>query len=126
MYNTPPCWCIYMLGLQLKWLEEQGGVAEMERRADIRSGLLYECLDNSRLFRAKAAADARSKMNVTFTTDDEALDAAFVKGAEAMGIRHIKGHRISGGMRASIYNAIPAVGVMTLIDYIHEFEREHT
>ena len=126
MYNTPPCWCIYMLGLQLKWLEEQGGVEEMQRRAIQRSDRLYAYLDGSRLFRAKVEKHARSQMNVTFTTGDEALDAAFCKGAQARGIRHIKGHRISGGMRASIYNAMPMAGVEALIDYLQEFEREHT
>lgn len=125
MYNTPPCWCIYMLGLQLKWLEAQGGVEEMQRRAAARSGALYDCLDASKLFRGRAEVSARSQMNVTFTTGDEALDTAFVKGAEARGMKHIKGHRISGGMRASVYNAMPMAGVDALIDYMREFEREH-
>ena len=126
MYNTPPCWCIYMLGLQLKWLEAQGGVEEMQRRAAQRSRALYAYLDSSKLFRAKAEKRARSQMNVTFTTDDKELDALFVKGAEARGLKHLKGHRIAGGMRASVYNAMPMEGVEALLDYMREFEREHT
>ena len=126
MYNTPPCWCIYMLGLQLKWLEEQGGVEEMQRRAVQRSEAIYAYLDSSKLFRPKARVRARSQMNVTFTTDDKELDGLFVKGAEARGLKHLKGHRIAGGMRASVYNAMPMAGVETLLDYMKEFEREHT
>ena len=125
MYNTPPCWCIYMLGLQLKWMELQGGVLEMQRRAKERSGALYAYLDGSKLFKGRAEVSARSEMNVTFTTGDAELDAAFVKGAEARGLKHIKGHRISGGMRASVYNAMPMAGVEALLDYMREFEREH-
>ena len=126
MYNTPPCWCIYMLGLQLKWVQAQGGVAEMQRRAEARSGKLYDYLDSSRLFKGRAAPYARSRMNVTFTTGDAALDAEFVRGAEARGLKHLKGHRISGGMRASVYNAMPMAGVEALLDYMKEFERDHT
>ena len=125
MLNTPPCWPIYMLGLQLAWLEEQGGVAAMEALAAERSGLLYDYLDGSRLFRGCAAEDSRSSMNVTFRTHDAALDAAFVKGAEARGLKHLKGHRIAGGMRASVYNAMPVEGVTALVDYMREFEREY-
>ena len=126
MYNTPPCWCIYMLGLQLQWLEAQGGAAEMQRRALQRSEAIYAYLDSSKLFRAKAEQRARSQMNVTFTTHDKELDALFVKGAEARGLKHLKGHRIAGGMRASVYNAMPMAGVEALLDYMREFEREHT
>ena len=126
MYNTPPCWCIYMLGLQLKWLEAEGGVEEMQRRAAQRSEALYAYLDSSKLFRAKVAKGARSQMNVTFTTDDKELDALFAKGGEARGLKHLKGHRISGGMRASVYNAMPMAGVEALLEYMKEFEREHT
>ena len=125
MYNTPPCWCIYMLGLQLKWLEAQGGVEEMQRRAAERSSALYDYLDSSLLFRGRADLAARSQMNVTFSTGNEALDAEFVKGAEERGLKHLKGHRISGGMRASVYNAMPMAGVEALIAYMKEFEREH-
>ena len=125
MLNTPPCWCIYMLGLQLKWLKEQGGVEEMQRRAAQRSQLLYDYLDGSRLFRASAQPSARSQMNVTFRTRNAELDAAFAQGGAQRGLKHLKGHRISGGMRASVYNAMPMEGVQALIDYMNEFEREH-
>lgn len=125
MYNTPPCWCIYMLGLQLKWLDKQGGVEEMQRRAQARSSALYDYLDSSKLFKGRAEVSARSEMNVTFTTGSNELDALFVKGAEERGLKHIKGHRISGGMRASVYNAMPMAGVEALLNYMSEFEREH-
>ena len=123
MLNTPPCWCIYMLGLQLQWLERQGGVEEMEERSIARSGLIYDYLDESKLFRGLADVPARSRMNVTFTTGSADLDAAFVKGAEARGLLHVKGHRIAGGMRASLYNAMTMEGAEKLRDYMHEFER---
>ena len=101
-------------------------MAEMQRRAAQRSEAVYAYLDSSRLFRAKAEQRARSQMNVTFTTHDKELDALFVKGAEARGLKHLKGHRIAGGMRASVYNAMPMEGVEALLDYMREFEREHT
>lgn len=122
MLNTPPCWCIYMLGLNLKWVQEQGGIPEMERRKKARARALYECLDNSKLFHGGAEKTARSEMNVTFRTDSPELDAAFVKGAAARGLLNVKGHRLTGGMRASIYNAMPMEGVTALIDYMKEFE----
>ncbi len=125
MLNTPPCWCIYMLGLNLAWVQEQGGVAEMERRKKERAGALYEFLDNSKLFRAHADKSARSDMNVTFRTDSEVLDAEFVRGASARGLLNVKGHRLTGGMRASVYNAMPMEGVAALIDYMKEFEVMH-
>ena len=125
MLNTPPCWCIYMLGLVLDWLEEQGGVEGMEARKRERAAKLYELLDNSALYRAHALPGSRSDMNVTFRTGDEALDAAFVKGAAARGLLNLKGHRITGGMRASLYNAMPMEGVDALIAYMKEFERDH-
>ena len=123
MLNTPPCWCIYMLGLQLEWLESQGGVEEMERRSLEKSGLVYDYLEQSKLFRALAEPEARSRMNVTFTTGDPALDAAFVQGAGERGLLQVKGHRIAGGMRASLYNAMPMAGAEKLVEYMHEFER---
>ena len=125
MLNTPPCWCIYMLGLNLKWLESQGGIPEMERRKRERAGALYEFLDNSRLFHAHAMPGSRSEMNVTFRTDSPELDAEFVKGAAARGLLNVKGHRLTGGMRASVYNAMPMEGVTALIDYMKEFEGQH-
>ena len=125
MLNTPPCWCIYMLGLTLDWIQSQGGVPAMEQRRLQRAGALYDFLDNSRLFRPHALPGSRSFMNVTFSTGDEALDAAFVQGAAARGLLNLKGHRITGGMRASIYNAMPMEGVLALLDYMKEFELNH-
>ena len=122
MLNTPPCWCIYMLGLVLDWLAEQGGIAGMERRKRERAARLYDYLDNSSLFAAHAQPGSRSDMNVTFRTASAELDAAFVKGAAARGLVNVKGHRIAGGMRASLYNAMPMEGVEALIAYMKEFE----
>ena len=125
MYNTPPCWCIYMLGLTLDWVEEQGGVEGMERLKKLRSGMLYDCLDSSRLFRCPAEPGSRSGMNVAFRTDSEELDAQFVQEAAQAGFVNLKGHRKTGGMRASIYNAMPVEGVERLCDFIRDFERRH-
>ena len=125
MFNTPPCWCIYMLGLVLDWLEEQGGVNGMEQLKSARAAKLYDFLDNSSLFHANAKPGSRSDMNVTFRTGDEALDAEFVRGAADRGLLNIKGHRVTGGMRASIYNAMPMEGVDALLAYMKQFEVEH-
>ncbi len=125
MLNTPPCWCIYMLGLVLDWLEEQGGIAAMERRKHERAQRLYDYLDESALFTAHALPGSRSEMNVTFRTPSEELDAAFVRGAAARGLLNVKGHRITGGMRASLYNAMPMEGVEALLTYMKEFEVEN-
>lgn len=125
MLNTPPCWCIYMLGLNLKWVEAQGGVSEMAQRKKQRSSALYEFLDNSRVFHTHAQPAARSDMNVTFRTDSEAMDTEFVQGAAKRGLIGVKGHRLTGGIRASIYNAMPMEGVTALIDYMKEFEVDH-
>ena len=125
MLNTPPCWCIYMLSLVLDWLKEQGGVEGMEEIKRARAAKLYDVLDNSRLYKAHALPGSRSDMNVTFRTEDNELDAAFVKGAAARGLVNLKGHRITGGMRASLYNAMPMEGVDALIAYMKEFERDH-
>ena len=125
MFNTPPCWCIYILGLVLDWLEEQGGVAGMEQIKRARAAKVYEVLDNSSLFRANARPGSRSDMNVTFRTGNAELDAAFVAGATERGLLNLKGHRVAGGMRASLYNAMPMAGVDALVDYLKEFEVEH-
>ena len=123
MYNTPPCWCIYMLGLTLDWVEENGGAAGMEKLKWRRANMLYETLEASRLFRLHADKEARSGMNVTFRTGDEALDAKFVREAAAAGFVNLKGHRKTGGMRASIYNAMPVEGVEKLCDFIRAFDK---
>lgn len=126
MLNTPPCWCIYMLGLTLEWVESMGGIAGMEQLKKERAGLLYDYIDNSKLFKAHALPGSRSYMNATFRTGNEELDAEFVKGATARGILNIKGHRIAGGMRASMYNAMPVEGVKALVDYMKDFEVKHS
>ena len=125
MYNTPPCWCIYMLGLTLDWVEEQGGLAGMEKLRTLRSSMLYDTLDSSRLFHCHAEKGSRSGMNVTFRTGDEALDAKFVAEAAEAGFVNLKGHRKTGGMRASIYNAMPVEGVERLCQFIREFDRNN-
>lgn len=125
MYNTPPCWCIYMLGLTLDWLERQGGVAGMEQIKSARAAKLYDFLDNSRIFCACAEPGSRSDMNVTFRTGDDALDAECIRGAAACGLLNLKGHRVAGGMRASLYNAMPEAGVDALVTYLKQFEVEH-
>ena len=125
MYNTPPCWCIYMLGLTLDWVDEQGGVAGMQKLRDLRSQMLYDTLDNSRLFHCHAEKGSRSGMNVTFRTGNEELDAKFVAESTAAGFINLKGHRKVGGMRASIYNAMPVEGVEKLCDFIKEFDKNN-
>ena len=125
MLNTPPCWCIYMLGLTLDWIKSQGGVAAMDSMRRERAALLYDFLDNSRLFKAHALPGSRSFMNVTFSTGDKELDAEFISGASAQGLLNIKGHKVAGGMRASIYNAMPIEGVHKLLNYMKEFELSH-
>lgn len=122
MLNTPPCWCIYMLSLMLDWVAEQGGVAGMEQLKRERARRLYAYLDESALYLPHAQPGSRSDMNVTFRTPSAALDAEFVKGAAARGLLNVKGHRITGGMRASLYNAMPMEGVDALLQYMKEFE----
>lgn len=125
MYNTPPCWCIYMLGLTLDWLEKQGGVAGMEQIKHEKAAMIYDILDNSRLYKAHARVDSRSEMNITFRTGDDALDAEFAKEAQSRGLMNLKGHRSVGGMRASLYNAQPMEGVRALAEFMKEFEVKH-
>ena len=125
MYNTPPCYNIYMLGLVLDWLEKQGGVAGMEQLKKEKAKLVYDYLDNSKLYKACARADSRSDMNVTFRTGDADLDAAFAKESTAAGLLNLKGHRVAGGMRASIYNAQPIEGVKALVEFMKDFEVKH-
>ena len=125
MYNTPPCWCIYMLGLNLAWIEEQGGLEGMKKLRDLRSSMLYDTIDSSRLFHCHAEKGSRSGMNVTFRTGDEALDAKFIAEATQAGFVNLKGHRKTGGMRASIYNAMPVEGVEKLCDFIKTFDQNN-
>ncbi|MEA4893909.1 MAG: 3-phosphoserine/phosphohydroxythreonine transaminase [Oscillospiraceae bacterium] len=125
MYNTPPCWNIYILGLVLDWLEKQGGTGGMEKIKKKKAALVYDCLDSSSLFKACAEPGSRSDMNVTFRTGDDALDDEFCKGATKLGLTNLKGHRKVGGMRASIYNAMPMEGVVKLVEYMKKFEVEN-
>ena len=122
MLNTPNCFGIYVAGLTFEWLKKQGGVAAIEKVNIEKANLLYDFLDNSKLFRGTAQAKYRSRMNVTFVTGDADKDAAFVKEATARGLVNLKGHRIVGGMRASIYNAMPMEGVKALVEFMKEFE----
>lgn len=125
MINTPPCWCIYMLGLMLDWLESQGGVHGMEQIKREKAALVYDHLDNSRLFIPHAQSDSRSDMNITFRTASAELDAEFVSSAAAKGLINLKGHKVAGGMRASLYNAMPMEGVQALLEHMKDFEVKH-
>ncbi len=124
MHNTPPCWCIYMMGLMLKWVEKMGGIPAMEALKRERSKILYDVIDKSSLYKGCAEKDSRSFMNVTFVTGDPEVDKRFVAGAKAAGIENVGGHRSVGGMRASIYNAMPVEGVKALAEYMVEFEKQ--
>lgn len=126
MYNTPPCYSIYMCKLVLEWIRDTiGGLEKMKERNYYKAGLLYDYLDNSKLFKPTAAKEDRSVMNVTFVTGDPDMDSKFVKEAEAAGFVNIKGHRSVGGMRASIYNAMPVKGVEKLVKFMEKFEKEN-
>ena len=125
MYNTPPTFAIYIAGLVFKWIKAQGGVAAMEARNAAKAALLYGCLDSSGFYQAKVDKACRSRMNVTFFLHDERLNDAFLKGADECGLVQLKGHRVVGGMRASLYNAMPLEGVQALVDYMSAFESAH-
>ncbi|MHA4870234.1 3-phosphoserine/phosphohydroxythreonine transaminase [Duganella sp. PWIR1] len=121
MYNTPPTYGIYIAGLVFQWLKRQGGVAEMEQRAKAKAALLYSALDASDFYETRVAPQSRSRMNVPFYLKDESKNEAFLAGAKARGLLQLKGHKSVGGMRASIYNAMPIEGVQALVDYLNEF-----
>jgi phosphoserine aminotransferase len=123
MYNTPPTYAIYVAGLVFQWLKRQGGMAAMEARNKAKAALLYDAIDTSQLYVNKVAPNCRSRMNVPFFLRDENLNDAFLAGARAHGLLQLKGHKSVGGMRASIYNAIPIEGVQALVDYLREFEK---
>ena len=125
MLNTPNCFGIYVAGLTFEWIKAQGGVAALEKINIEKANLLYNFLDESKLFKGTAKEQFRSRMNVTFVTGDPDKDAAFVKEAAAQGLVNLKGHRIVGGMRASIYNAMPIEGVKKLVEFMKEFEMQH-
>ena len=130
MYNTPPTWGIYMAGLTFQWLREQTegaltGVAAMEQRNIAKAKLLYDFIDASSFYLNKIDPGCRSRMNIPFFLRDEARNEAFLSGARAAGLLQLKGHKSVGGMRASLYNAMPLEGVQTLVSYMREFERSH-
>ncbi|MGB0127035.1 MAG: 3-phosphoserine/phosphohydroxythreonine transaminase [Rhodocyclaceae bacterium] len=125
MYNTPPTYGIYIAGLVFQWLKKQGGLAAMERHNVEKANLLYNCLDQSQFFANPVRPQDRSRMNIPFTLKNAELDEAFLKGAKALGMVQLKGHRSVGGMRASIYNAMPIEGVKQLVEYMKDFEKSH-
>jgi phosphoserine aminotransferase len=122
LYNTPPCYSIYMAGLVFKWMLAQGGVKSMQKTNEEKAALLYDYLDQSDLFSATVAQKDRSIMNVPFVTGNPDIDAAFIKGAAENGLVTLKGHRSVGGMRASIYNAMPVAGIEKLVNFMKKFE----
>lgn len=125
MYNTPPCFNIYMAGLVFDYLLAEGGLSEMKRRNERKAALLYDYLDSQSYYIAPVRPDCRSMMNVTFVTGDPELDKKFAAEATAAGLKNIKGHRSVGGMRASIYNAMPYEGVATLVEFMKKFAAEN-
>ncbi len=125
MRNTPATWSIYIAGLVFKWLLAQGGLGAMDALNDKKAALLYGAIDRSSLYRNPVAVADRSRMNVPFILRKEGLDELFLSGAEERGLTQLRGHRSVGGMRASIYNAMPMAGVQALVDYLGEFESRH-
>ncbi len=125
MVNTPPCYGIYICGKVFKWIKAQGGLEGMKKINEAKAKLLYDYLDSTEFYTATAAVEDRSIMNVPFVTGDADLDAKFVAEAKQAGIENIKGHRSVGGMRASIYNAMPVEGVQALVDFMKKFEQEN-
>lgn len=125
MYNTPPCYPIYICKLVLEWILSIGGLTEMQKRNQAKAALLYDFLGQSKLFKTPVSPESRSMMNVTFRCEDETLNAEFVKLTGENGMSNLKGHRSVGGMRASIYNAMPYEGVEKLVSFMKQFEAEH-
>ena len=125
MYNTPPAYGIYICGKVFKWLKKRGGLEAMKAYNEKKAAILYDFLDSSKLFKGTVEKKDRSLMNVPFVTGDKELDAKFVKEAEANGLVNLKGHRSVGGMRASIYNAMPIEGVEKLVAFMEAFEKEN-
>ena len=123
MKNTPPCWCIYMLGLVCDWLAEMGGLAGIQKVNEMKAKMLYDVLEQTEIFTCHARPEARSDMNVTFRTASAEVDALFVSQAAEAGMSNLKGHRKTGGMRASIYNAMPVEGVEKLCNFIRDFDK---
>ena len=126
VYNTPPCYSIYMAGLVFEWIKQSGGLAVMEKTNREKARMLYDYLDRSSFFRSPVQRESRSIMNVSFVTANDDLDAKFIEQASARGLKTLKGHRIVGGMRASIYNAMPINGVKALVQFMEEFEQKNS
>ena len=126
MYNTPPCYGIYICGKVFKWIKKQGGLEGMKAINEKKAAVLYNYLDSSKLFHGTVEKSSRSLMNVPFVTGDKDLDAKFIKEASAAGFENLKGHRSVGGMRASIYNAMPIEGVQALVNFMKKFEAENS
>jgi phosphoserine aminotransferase len=126
MYNTPPTFAIYVAGLVFKMLKAKGGLVAMEKTNILKAGLLYDYLDSTDFYNCPTALENRSRMNIPFTLKNEALDEEFLKEAKNRGLLQLKGHRSVGGMRASIYNAMPVEGVQTLVDFMKAFEKSHS
>ena len=124
LYNTPPCYGIYICGKVFKWLLRNGGLEAMKAQNEKKAKILYDFLDESSLFKGTVRKEDRSLMNVPFVTGNEELDAKFIKEATAAGFVNLKGHRTVGGMRASIYNAMPVEGVEKLVEFMRKFEAE--
>ena len=125
MYNTPPCYGIYICGKVFKWIKSLGGLEAMKKRNEEKAAILYDFLDSSKMFKGTVRKEDRSLMNVPFVTGDKELDAKFVAEAKANGLENLKGHRTVGGMRASIYNAMPKEGVEALVAFMKKFEEEN-
>ena len=125
MLNTPPTYGVYIAGLTFQWLKRGGGLAAMEKQNIAKANLIYDLIDGGDFYRSPVAKSDRSRMNIPFTLRDEKLDDAFLKGAKQIGLIQLKGHRSVGGMRASIYNAMPTAGVKTLADYMRDFATKH-
>jgi phosphoserine aminotransferase len=123
MFNTPPTYSIYIAGLVFQWLKKNGGISAMQARNIAKAQLLYDCIDSSSLFENRVAKDCRSRMNVPFFLRDESRNDAFLAGAKAANLLQLKGHKSAGGMRASIYNAMPLEGVQALVAYMRDFEK---
>jgi phosphoserine aminotransferase len=125
MLNTPPTYGVYIASLTFQWLKRGGGLAAMEKQNIAKAKLIYDLIDHGGFYRSPVAESDRSRMNIPFTLPDEKLDEAFLKGAKQNGLIQLKGHRSVGGMRASIYNAMPLAGVTTLVDYMRDFAAQH-
>jgi phosphoserine aminotransferase len=125
MYNTPPCWPIYVAMLVLEWIEGLGGLSVMRERNREKAAILYDYLDSTDFYKTEVVPADRSLMNVTFSTGDEELDAKFIKASTGTGMSNLKGHRSVGGMRASIYNAMPKAGIEHLVTFMQTFEADN-